>query len=74
MSSNFLASSGSCARISPPIKILSKYIHFLCTTIHTYNSDHSIAIRDILHYCIVHINVEVPLGVFAPNEIKMAAK
>lgn len=27
--SNFLASSGNCALISPPIKMLSKYIHFL---------------------------------------------
>lgn len=36
MSSNFLASSGSWALMSPPMKMLSRYIHFLCTTIHTW--------------------------------------
>lgn len=30
MLSNFFASSGNCKRMSPPINMLSKYIHFLC--------------------------------------------
>lgn len=34
--SNFLASSGNWDLISPPMKIPSKYIHFLCTTIQTF--------------------------------------
>lgn len=33
MLSNFFASSGSCDRMSPPMKMLSRYIHFLCTSI-----------------------------------------
>lgn len=36
MSSNFLASSGNCELMSPPRNMLSRYIHFLCTSSHTY--------------------------------------
>jgi len=36
MSSNFFASSGSWERMSPPMKMLSRYIHFLWTTSQTY--------------------------------------
>lgn len=35
MLSNFLASSGNCERMSPPMNILSRYIHFRCTSNHT---------------------------------------
>ena len=36
MTSNFFASSGSWALMSPARNILSRYIHFLWTTIHTW--------------------------------------
>lgn len=33
--SNFLASSGNCELMSPPMNMLSRYIHFLCTSNNT---------------------------------------
>lgn len=35
MLSNFLASSGNCELMSPPRNMLSRYIHFLCTSSQT---------------------------------------
>ena len=50
MLSNFLASSGSCARMSPAKNMLSRYIHFLWTTIQicTHHTWHT-APRHITH-------------------------
>lgn len=39
--SNFLASVGNCERMSPPMKMLSKYIHFRCTSSQTCVRNHS---------------------------------